>query len=220
MGTHRQPLRLGLTGGIGSGKSTVGQMMASLGASLIDADRISREVTGPGGAAMPAIQTTFGEAYVDASGALDRARMRQLAFSQPQARSQLEAIVHPAVRAARSAFLIVHPLVALQSQQRIQQAIQSGCRWIVHDIPLLTESGRWARQLDAVVVVDCTEQTQIARVMQRSGLSAAAVQGIIASQATRPARRAVADVVIANEAHCSLEQLQAEVGQVATLFGL
>jgi len=139
MATHRQPLRLGLTGGIGSGKSTVGQMMASLGASLIDADQISREVTGPGGAAMPAIRTTFGEAYVDASGALDRARMRQLAFSQPQARSQLEAIVHP--------------LVALQSQQRIQQAIQSGRRWIVHDIPLLTESGRWARQLDAVVVV-------------------------------------------------------------------
>ena len=132
--------------------------------------------------------------------------MRQLAFSQPGARSQLEAIVHP--------------LVALHSEQRIEQALQAGAGLIVHDIPLLTESGRWARQLDAVVVVDCTEQTQIARVMRRSGLSVEAVQGIIASQATRSARRAVADVVIANEAHCTLEQLQAEVRQVATLFGL
>ena len=95
MTTSRQPLRVGLTGGIGSGKSTVGQMLAALGAVLIDADQISREVTGPGGAAMPAIQSTFGDVYVDASGALDRARMRQLAFSQPGARSQLEAIVHP-----------------------------------------------------------------------------------------------------------------------------
>lgn len=206
MATYRQPLRLGLTGGIGSGKSTVGQILASLGAALIDADQISREVTGPGGAAMPAIQSTFGGAYVDASGALDRTRMRQLAFSQPEARSQLEAIVHP--------------LVALHSQQRIQQAIQSGAQLIVHDIPLLAESGRWARQLDAVVVVDCTADIQIERVMQRSGLSADAVRGIIASQATRTARRAVADVVIANEAHCTLEQLQAEVRQVAALFGL
>ena len=206
MATSRQPLRVGLTGGIGSGKSTVGQMLAALGAVLIDADQISREVTGPGGAAMPAIQSTFGDVYVDASGALDRARMRQLAFSQPGARSQLEAIVHP--------------LVALHSEQRIEQALQAGAGLIVHDIPLLTESGRWARQLDAVVVVDCTEQTQIARVMRRSGLSAEAVQGIMASQATRSARRAVADVVIANEAHCTLEQLQAEVRQVATLFGL
>ncbi|MBL7089684.1 dephospho-CoA kinase [Acidovorax sp.] len=206
MATYRQPLRLGLTGGIGSGKSTVGQMLASFGAALIDADQISREVTGPGGAAMPAIQSTFGDAYVDASGALDRARMRQLAFSQPLARSQLEAIVHP--------------MVALHSQQRIQQAIQTGARLIVQDIPLLAESGRWARQLDTVVVVDCAEQTQIERVMLRSSLSADAVRGIIASQASRTARRAVADVVIANDAHCTLEQLQAEVRQVAALFGL
>ena len=155
---------------------------------------------------MPAIQSTFGDAYVDASGALDRARMRQLAFSQPQARSQLEAIVHP--------------MVALHSQQRIQQAIQTGARLIVQDIPLLAESGRWARQLDTVVVVDCAEQTQIERVMLRSSLSADAVRGIIASQASRTARRAVADVVIANDAHCTLEQLQAEVRQVAALFGL
>jgi dephospho-CoA kinase len=206
MATYRQPLRLGLTGGIGSGKSTVGQMLASFGAALIDADQISRELTGPGGAAMPAIQSTFGDAYVDASGALDRARMRQLAFSQPLARSQLEAIVHP--------------MVALHSQQRIQQAIQTGARLIVQDIPLLAESGRWARQLDTVVVVDCAEQTQIERVMLRSSLSADAVRGIIASQASRTARRAVADVVIANDAHCTLEQLQAEVRQVAALFGL
>ena len=198
MATSRQPLRVGLTGGIGSGKSTVGQMLAALGAVLIDADQISREVTGPGGAAMPAIQSTFGDAYVDASGALDRARMRQLAFSQPEARSQLEAIVHP--------------LVALHSEQRIEQALQAGAGLIVQDIPLLTESGRWARQLDAVVVVDCTEQTQIARVMQRSGLDEPQVRAIMAAQASRAERLAAADDVVDNAG--SLEALRTQVARL------
>lgn len=206
MTVHRQPRKLGLTGGIGSGKSTVGQMLVSLGAVLIDADKIAREVTGPHGAAMESIRKAFGDIYVDATGALDRARMRQLAFSHPNARSQLEAIVHP--------------LVNLHSQKQTQQAIQLGARVIVHDIPLLAESGRWAYQLDAVVVVDCTTQTQIERVMQRSGLTTDVVQGIIASQAPRSKRRSIADVVIANEASCTLEQLQAEVQQLAALFGL
>ena len=200
------PWRLGLTGGIGSGKSTVGDMLVAMGATLIDADQIAREVTGPQGAAMSAIRSTFGDAYVDGSGALDRARMRQLAFSHPQARVQLEGIVHP--------------LVTHHSHLQAQQAAQQGSALIVHDIPLLAESGRWARQLDAVVVVDCSAQTQIERVMRRSGLARDVVQGIIASQATRRARRAVADVVIANEAHCTLEELRAQVRQMAALFGL
>lgn len=202
----RRPVRLGLTGGIGSGKSTVGSMLLAQGAALIDADQIAREVTGPHGAAIEAIRAAFGDSYVDASGALDRARMRELAFGRPEARAQLEAIVHP--------------LVTQQSQLNAQQAEDQGSPLIVFDIPLLAESGRWARRLDAVMVVDCSTETQIARVMQRSGLTRAAVEGIIASQATRPMRRAVADLVIANDADCTLEALRAQARQAAALFGL
>ncbi|MFT4242206.1 MAG: dephospho-CoA kinase [Acidovorax sp.] len=209
MGSSSAPrsLRLGLTGGIGSGKSTVGQMWVSLGAVLIDADQIAREVTGPNGAAMGAIRAAFGDDFVDAAtGALDRARMRALAFSRPQARAQLEGIVHP--------------LVTLHSHLQAQQAAERGAALIVFDIPLLTESGRWAQRLDAVVVVDCPAETQIQRVMQRSGLTREAVQGIIASQASRAARRAVADAVIANGSDCTLEALHAQARQVAAVFGL
>ena len=200
------PLRLGLTGGIGSGKSTVGNLLASLGAALIDADQIARAATGPEGAAMPAIRAVFGDAYVDADGALDRNRMRQLAFNRPEARAQLEAIVHP--------------LVSLHSDLQAQQAMDRGCAVIVFDIPLLAESGRWARRLDAVLVVDCSPETQIERVMRRNGLAREVVQAIIASQATRRARRAVADVVIANDGDCTLDALHTRTRQAALLFGL
>ena len=206
MNPRRRPLRLGLTGGIGSGKSTVGGMFAALGGSLIDADQLARDVTGPQGVAMNAIRATFGADFVDASGALDRARMRALVFSHPEARAQLEGIVHP--------------LVTLHSNAKAQQAADQGHALIVFDIPLLAESGRWARRLDAVLVVDCSEETQIQRVMQRSGLAREVVQGIIASQASRTARRAVADAVIANDRDCSLEDLRLQTRQVATLFGL
>ena len=200
-------LRLGLTGGIGSGKSTVGQMWATQGAALIDADQIARDLTGPGGAAMEAICRTFGPEFADGStGALDRPRMRALAFARPEARRQLEAIVHP--------------LVTLHSDQQARQAAADGRPLIVFDIPLLVESGRWAGRLDAVVVVDCSAETQIARVMQRSGLARDVVQGIIDSQASRTARRAVADAVIANDAGCTLANLQAQARQTAALFGL
>ncbi len=181
-------------------------MLVAHGAALIDADQIAREVTGPQGAAMPAIRSAFGDNYVDASGALDRARMRALVFSQPDARAQLEAIVHP--------------LVTLHSDQAARLTAEAGATVIVFDIPLLAESGRWARRLDAVVVVDCSAAIQIERVVQRSGLSPEAVQGIIASQATRTARRAVADVVIMNDADCTLSELQARTRQTAALFGL
>ena len=201
-----RPIRLGLTGGIGSGKSTVGSFLALQGAALVDADQIAREVTGPQGAAMPDIRAVFGDAYIDATGALDRSRMRQLAFTRPEARAQLEGIVHP--------------LVSLHSDLKAQQAAERGCAVIVFDIPLLAESGRWARRLDAVVVVDCSAETQIERVMLRNGLAREVVQGIIASQATRRARRAVADVVIANDRDCSLDELHARARQTALLFGL
>lgn len=203
---HRHPLRLGLTGGIGSGKSTVGNMLVALGAALIDADQIAREVTSAGGGAMDAIRATFGSDFVDADGALDRSRMRALAFSRPEARAQLEAIVHP--------------LVTLHSALQAQQAADRGHALIVHDIPLLAESGRWAGRLDAVLVVDCSTETQIARVMQRSGLAREVVQGIIASQASRGARRAIADAVIANDGDCTLHALSQRTREAAAWFGL
>ena len=206
MALHHRSSQLGLTGGIGSGKSTVGHMLVALGATLIDADQIAREATGPQGAAMASIRASFGSDYVDASGALDRARMRALVFSQPQARVQLENIVHP--------------WVAHHSDLQARQAMAQGCPLLVFDIPLLTESGRWAHRLDAVVVVDCSESTQIERAMRRSGQSHEADQGIIASQAPRHVRRAVADIVIANDADCTLDALTAQARQTALLFGL
>ena len=206
MGLHQSSSKLGLTGGIGSGKSTVGHMLVALGATLIDADQIAREATGPQGAAMASIRASFGSDYVDATGALDRARMRALVFSQPHARVQLENIVHP--------------WVTHHSDLQARQAMAQGCPLLVFDIPLLTESGRWAHRLDAVAVVDCSESTQIERVIRRSGLSREAVQGIIASQAPRPVRRAVADIVIANDADCTLDALTARARQTALLFGL
>lgn len=202
----RRPVRIGVTGGIGSGKSTVGHMLAAMGAVLIDADQISREATGPHGVAMGAIRSTFGDAFVDACGAMDRTRMRDLAFNRPDARAQLEAIVHP--------------LVAQRSQLLTQEAIAAGARIIVHDIPLLAESGRWARQLDAVLVIDCSTETQIERVVQRSQLAPNVILGIIATQTSRSARRAIADAVITNDTDCTLGMLQHQVHQAARLFGL
>lgn len=197
--------RLGLTGGIGSGKSTVAHMLAACGAVVLDADQMARSVTGPGGAAMPAIAQAFGAHYVDATGALDRARMRELAFSQPAARQQLEAIVHP--------------LVAQLTQANAQAALAAGQRLVVFDIPLLVESGHWAAKLDAIAVVDCPAQTQLARVMARNALSPKAIESIIASQASRSARRAAADIVLYNDG-LSLEALNAQVRLLAAQFGL
>lgn len=202
---RQRTLHVGLTGGIGSGKSTVGQMLASFGATLIDADQISREATSPGGAAMPEIAQTFGPQYITADGALDRDRMRALAFSRPDARKQLEAIVHP--------------LVGKETQARAHAATAAGQRLIVFDVPLLVESGHWPRKLDTVVVVDCPTETQITRVTLRSALAREAIEGIMASQASRNARRAAADVVVYND-NLSLDALQAQVHALARWFGL
>ncbi len=199
------PFRLGLTGGIGSGKSTVGQMLAAQGATLLDADQIARAVTGPGGAAMAAIAQAFGAELVDANGALDRDRMRALVFAQPAARQQLEAIVHP--------------LVAKLTQAQAQSAVQSGQRLLVFDIPLLVETGQRLPEMHAVLVVDCQEQTQIDRVMARNALPRATIENILAAQATRRARRAAADAVLYNDG-LSLQDLQAQVAALAHRFGL
>lgn len=200
-----RPTRLGLTGGIGSGKSTVAQMLMQCGAVLIDADHLARTVTGPGGAAMAAIAQTFGPDYVDATGALDRDRMRTLAFSTPASRQQLEAIVHP----------LVGQLTAAQ----VDAAISTGQRLVVFDIPLLVESGHWRRQLHAIAVVDCRVETQISRVMARNALAPEAIENIIAAQASRSARRAAADVVLYNDG-LSLQALDAQARQLAVQFGL
>lgn len=202
---RRTPLHLGLTGGIGSGKSTVGQMLQHCGAALVDADACSRAVTAAGGSAIAAIRQAFGDEFIDPSGALDRGRMREKAFGDAQAKARLERIVHP--------------LVADGIAQATLAATQAGHRLIVLDIPLLVESPRWASVLDAVVVVDCSEATQIARVQARSGLDAAAAEAIIAAQASRAQRRAAADIVLFNDG-ISLAELQTHAGRIATRFGL
>ena len=192
----RQPVRLGLTGGIGSGKSTVAGMLAARGAAIIDADAISRATTAPGGSAMPAIQSEFGPDFVAADASLDRERMRQLVFQDPGARQRLEAIVHP--------------LVALETERQAQAAVAKGHRWLVFDVPLLAESKRWQGRCDKVLVIDCSAATQIQRVMARSGLSAGEVQRIIDAQTSREKRLAIADWVILNDG-LDLVALQAQV---------
>ncbi|MES2186530.1 MAG: dephospho-CoA kinase [Pseudomonadota bacterium] len=198
-------LRVGLTGGIGSGKSTVARLLAQRGAAVIDADTLSRATTAAGGAAMPRIAEVFGPDFVAPDGALDRGRMRTLAFSDPGARHRLEAIVHP----------LVHEAVAAQARE----ADRAGSRCTVFDLPLLVESGHWVGQLDRIVVVDCREATQVQRVAARSQLAADAVLRIIASQASRAARRAAADIVVFNE-DCGLDELDTAVGRVARYLGL
>ena len=194
------PLRLGLTGGIGSGKSTVAQMFAARGAAVIDSDAIARSVTAAKGPAMPAIAEAFGKEFVTPEGALDRDRMRALVFSDPSAKLRLEAIVHP--------------LVGMATQAQAQAAIEAGHTLLVFDVPLLVESPRWRKLVDKVLVVDCLESTQIARVMARSGLTCDAVQNIIRAQATRAQRLAAADITLFNEG-LDLAQLQQAVNALA-----
>ncbi|QIL81441.1 dephospho-CoA kinase [Diaphorobacter sp. HDW4A] len=201
----RTSLHIGLTGGIGSGKSTVGGMLRDLGAALIDADQNARAVTAAGGVAVPQIRDMFGDEFVDASGALDRARMRDLVFKDASAKGRLEAIVHP--------------LVGQATWAAAAAAAQAGIRVIVFDIPLLVESRHWPSQLDQVIVVDCTRETQIARVQQRNGLGRDAIEAIIAAQANRQQRRAAADWVIFNDG-LSLLDLQTKAREIADQFGL
>lgn len=198
--------RIGLTGGIGSGKSTFGALLQKRGAALVDSDQIARQVTGPGGAAIAAIVQRFGPEFVDDTGALDRGRMRELAYSAPDARTALEAIVHP--------------LVSLHSSQQAQAAEDAGTRVIVFDVPLLVESGRWVQRLDAVIVIDCPPAVQIQRVMSRSGLNQSTVEAILAAQSPRNIRRASADIVVHNGDNCTLADLHKMAEQVATRLGL
>lgn len=204
--TTQRVWRIGLTGGIGSGKSTVASLWAGLGAAVIDADAISRSLTAPHGRAMVAIERTFGPAMVSPEGAMDRQAMRELVFKDPNAKRQLE--------------LIIHPLVSQITAEQTQAALTQGQRCLIFDVPLLVESGeRWRRQMDRVVVIDCDEDTQCDRVMLRNGLNTQEVKRIIQQQASRAQRLACADVVIFNQG-LSLSQLEIQVTQVAADFGL
>ena len=188
-------LRIGLTGGIGSGKSTVGAMLTGLGAALIDTDLIARRLTIPGGAAIDAIRAALGARFIATDGGLDRPAMRSAAFADAGLRGKLEAILHPmiGVEVEREAADVGGTVPAL-----------------VFDVPLLVESGRWRARLDAVWVVDCSEAVQVSRVAVRPGWSEAAARAVTGQQAPRAARRAAADAVIHNEG-LSLEALAAEV---------
>ena len=197
--------RIGLTGGIGSGKSTVARVLVACGAALVDADAIARLLTAPGGAAIGLLARQFGPQIISAEGALDRDRMRQLAFDDPALKQQLESIIHP--------------LIGQEAVRQASLAAAAGQACIVFDIPLLVESGRWRQQLDQILVVDCTGETQIARVMARNGLTRAAVEKIIAAQASRARRLAAADACICNEG-LSLPGLDRLARQMAAGFGL
>jgi len=174
---------IGLTGGIGSGKSTVAATLVECGALLVDTDAIAHGLTAPGGAAMAAIRREFGVEVVAADGALDRDRMRALAFGDLSARTRLEAILHP--------------MIGDEAQRR---AAADGTRPVVFDVPLLAASSAWRARVARILVVDCTESTQVRRVMQRSGWTEDQVTRVIGQQTPRAQRRAIADAVIHNDA--------------------
>lgn len=190
---------VGLTGGIGSGKSAAADAFAALGAAVVDTDAIAHELTGPDGAAMAALREAFGPAVATPEGALDRARMRALAFADPAARGRLEAILHPMIRDL--------------SAQRCRVATSP---YVILAVPLLVESGSYRERCDRIAVVDCPEALQVARVMARSGLGEAEVRAIMAAQASRAERLALADDVIVNDA--GLDELRARVAGLDALY--
>jgi dephospho-CoA kinase len=177
-------LQIGLTGGIGCGKTTVADMFAALGASVVDTDLIAHSMTVPGGPAMAAIAAEFGAAYLTPEGALDRASMRALVFSDPGAKLRLEAILHPLIRAEAEAQAA---------------AVATTGAYVILVAPLLIESGNWRRRVARVLAIDCPEALQIARVIARNGLQEAQVKAIMAAQVSRPVRLAAADDVITND---------------------
>jgi len=193
-------MHIGLTGGIGSGKSTVAAMLVQHGAALVDTDAIARRLTGPGGGAMPALVAAFGPAVATADGALDRARMRQLAFTDAASRERLESVLHPMIGA-----------------EALRDAAAAKGAPVVFDVPLLAESSAWRQRVQRVLVVDCSEATQVERVRARPGWTAESAQQAIAAQSPRAARRAIADAVIVNDG-IDLAALKAEVDALWSLW--
>lgn len=184
---------IGLTGGIGSGKSSAAEIFRELGAGVVDTDAIAHELTGPGGAALAALGRQFGAEYITADGGLDRPRMRRLAFSDPAARKSLEAILHPRIRA--------------ESMARIAASREP---YVIVAVPLLLETGAYSELIARVLVVDCAEETQVARTMQRSAMTAEEVRAIMAAQLPREERLRRADDVLHNDADMAALRRQAE----------
>jgi dephospho-CoA kinase len=186
------PFCVGLTGGIGCGKSSAAQLFQALGAGVVDVDDISHALTKPAGAAIPEIIRQFGPDFVKADGSLDRAHMRELVFKDPQAKNRLEAILHP--------------LIGTQAREQVAHARQP---YVVLVVPLLLERGTYQDLVQRIAVVDCSEQTQIERTMRRSNLSESAVRAIMAAQISRVDRLAQADDVLNNDG--SEESLRQQV---------
>jgi dephospho-CoA kinase len=193
------PFVIGLTGGIGSGKSAAADEFARLGATLVDTDAIAHELTAPGGAAIDAVRAQFGDGAIDASGAMDRVQMRARVFADPQARQRLEALLHPLIRRESSA--------------RVAAARGP---YVVLVVPLLVESAGYRSRVDRVLVVDCPVEQQVARVRARSGLSEEEVRRIVAAQVSREARLAAADDVIDNSG--TLDALHSQVRHLHTRY--
>jgi dephospho-CoA kinase len=186
---------IGLTGGIGSGKTAVSNLLAKFGAGIVDTDLIAHQMTAPHGAAMALIEKQFGPEFITVDGALNRDKMRSLVFTKPEARKSLEAITHPLIR-----------------QETIRQGLdlsKKGFPYLVFVVPLLIESGSWMELIDRLVLVDCPKETQIQRVMQRSNLPRGDIERILAAQARREERLKHADIVIKNQE--SLKDLEVKV---------
>jgi dephospho-CoA kinase len=175
---------IGLTGGIGSGKSTVADMLVERGAALVDTDRIAHELTAADGAAIEAVRAAFGDSVIAGDGSMDRGAMRARVFAEPAARRRLESILHPMIRA--------------RTEAGIRAAREAGAPYVVVAVPLLVESGDWHGRYDRVLVVDCPPAVQIERVMRRNPLPREQVEAIVAAQASREQRLAAADDVIDN----------------------
>jgi dephospho-CoA kinase len=190
--------RIGLTGGIGSGKSTVAARWQALGACIVDTDAIARTLSAPHGAAIDALRREFGPLAIAADGSLDRERMREQAFIDATVRRRLEAILHP--------------LIGIEAQAQARRA-QAAHQPVLFDVPLLVESRHWRTRVQRVLVIDCPETLQIERVVRRSGWTAEAVQRVVDQQAPRAVRRAAADAVIDN-GHDDLARLHADVDRL------
>lgn len=184
---------VGLTGGIGSGKTTVANLFAARGAAVIDTDQIAHNLTAAGGKAIAAIAAQFGSDFIATTGALDRAKMRELVFTDPDAKMRLEAILHPMIR-----------------DQCVQEAQQAAGAYLLFVVPLLVESSSWRQQVSRILVVDCPEQQQVVRVMDRNGLSETQVRAIMATQASRETRLAAANDVVTNDGDAALLAPQIE----------
>ena len=196
---HHLSLSIGLTGGIGSGKTTVANLLGERGAALIDTDQIAHALTAASGVAMPAIVAAFGPAFLTTTGALDRVRMRKLVFCDAVAKKTLEAILHPLIRTD------------------VERAAASATgTYLLYVVPLLVESGSWRSRVDRILVVDCPEALQVSRVMERNAMQEAEVLAIMAAQATRVARLAAADDVIVNDG--ATAQLLAQVERLHALY--